>query len=134
MEVPSEQLSLADCFDSCWRLTTPSICQVAAVHLVDAHHCSDPAKFISVLLVSLSTMVRALVPCVRGAVVSNRVRAVCVRVPACVQCHLELPHVNVLSKVDLVQQFGQLAFGLDFYTDVLDLEYLLEHLKEVSIA
>ena len=38
---------------------------------------------------------------------------------------IELPQVNVLSKIDLVEQHGKLQFGLDFYTDVLDLEYLL---------
>jgi len=70
--------------------------RLTAVHLVDAHHCADPAKFIAVLLVTLSTMV-----------------------------HLELPQVNFLSKVDLVETYGQLAFGLDFYTDVLDPSRLL---------
>ncbi|XP_015772111.1 PREDICTED: GPN-loop GTPase 2-like [Acropora digitifera] len=75
--------------------------RLTAVHLVDAHHCSDPTKFISVLLTSLSTMI-----------------------------HIELPHVNVLSKIDLVEQYGKLAFNLDFYTDVLDLNYLLEHIKD----
>lgn len=75
--------------------------RLAAVHLVDAHHCSDPTKFISVLLTSLSTMI-----------------------------HIELPHVNVLSKIDLVEQYGKLAFNLDFYTEVLDLNFLLEHIKD----
>jgi len=75
--------------------------RLTSVHLVDAHHCSDPTKFISVLLTSLSTMI-----------------------------HIELPHVNVLSKIDLVEQYGKLAFNLDFYTDVLDLNYLLEHIKD----
>lgn len=75
--------------------------RLAAVHLVDAHHCSDPTKFISVLLTSLSTMI-----------------------------HIELPHVNVLSKVDLVEQYGKLAFNLDFYAEVLDLNYLLDHIKD----
>lgn len=65
--------------------------RLTAVHLVDAHHCADPAKFISVLLVTLSTMVM-----------------------------LEMPQVNLLSKVDLIESYGQLAFSLDFYTDVLD--------------
>ncbi|XP_039596175.1 GPN-loop GTPase 2 [Polypterus senegalus] len=73
--------------------------RLAAVHLVDSHYCADPAKFISVLCTSLSTML-----------------------------HVELPHVNVLSKMDLIEQYGKLAFNLDFYTDVLDLSYLLEHL------
>ncbi|RHY35245.1 hypothetical protein DYB32_000304, partial [Aphanomyces invadans] len=71
-----------------------------AVHLVDAHHCTDSAKFISVVLLSLSSMVR-----------------------------LELPHINVLSKMDLIQQYGQLTFNLEFYTDVLDLRYLLDRLE-----
>lgn len=37
---------------------------------------------------------------------------------------VELPQVNVLSKVDLVESCGRLHFGLDFYTDVLDLSFL----------
>uniref|UniRef100_A0A1A7WJL9 GPN-loop GTPase 2 n=1 Tax=Iconisemion striatum TaxID=60296 RepID=A0A1A7WJL9_9TELE len=73
--------------------------RLTAVHLVDSHYCADPAKFISVLCTSLSTML-----------------------------HVELPHVNVLSKMDLIEQYGKLAFNLDFYTDVLDLTYLLNHL------
>ncbi|XP_033877756.2 GPN-loop GTPase 2-like [Acipenser ruthenus] len=73
--------------------------RLTAVHLVDSHYCADPAKFISVLCTSLSTML-----------------------------HVELPHVNILSKMDLMEQFGKLAFNLDYYTEVLDLSYLLEHL------
>ena len=42
--------------------------------------------------------------------------------------HIELPTVNVLSKVDLVEKYGKLEFGLDFYADVLDLDYLIEAL------
>lgn len=57
--------------------------QLTAVHLVDSHYCADPAKFISVLCTSLSTML-----------------------------HVELPHVNVLSKMDLIEQYGKLGmFG-----------------------
>ena len=33
--------------------------------------------------------------------------------------------VNLLSKVDLVEAYGELAFALDFYTDVLDPSRLL---------
>lgn len=50
------------------------------MHLVDSHYCADPAKFISVLCTSLSTML-----------------------------HVELPHVNVLSKMDLIEQYGKLG-------------------------
>jgi hypothetical protein len=43
--------------------------------------------------------------------------------------HTELPHINVLSKVDLAERYSaKLDFGLDFYTEVLDLEYLLARL------
>ena len=59
------------------------------MHLVDAHLCTDPAKYISALVLSLSTML-----------------------------HLELPHINLLSKVDLIEQYGKLRFNLDFYTEV----------------
>lgn len=57
--------------------------QLTAVHLVDAHLCSDPGKYISALLLSLSTML-----------------------------HLELPHVNVLSKIDLIESYGKLGVDL----------------------
>lgn len=72
--------------------------RLTAVHLVDSHYCTDPAKFISVLCTSLSTML-----------------------------HMELPHVNVLSKMDLIEKFGKIAFNLEYYTEVLDLSYLLDH-------
>jgi len=75
--------------------------RLAAVHLVDSHYCADVYKFISVLLLSLTTML-----------------------------HLELPHVNVLSKIDLIAQYGELPFGLEAYTDVVQLDYLIEYLKE----
>jgi len=71
--------------------------RLCCVHLVDSHYCSDPGKFISALIVSLSSMLR-----------------------------IELPQVNILSKIDLAEQYGKLQFGLDFYTEVLDLEYLLD--------
>ncbi|KAM7516987.1 hypothetical protein LguiA_006570 [Lonicera macranthoides] len=75
--------------------------RLTAVHLVDAHLCSDPGKYVSALLLSLSTML-----------------------------HLELPHINVLSKIDLIESYGKLAFNLDFYTDVQDLNYLQYHLDQ----
>lgn len=42
--------------------------------------------------------------------------------------HVELPHVNLLSKMDLIEHYGKLAFNLEYYTEVLDLSYLLGHL------
>ncbi|KAJ3684717.1 hypothetical protein LUZ61_013881 [Rhynchospora tenuis] len=75
--------------------------RLTAIHLVDAHLCCDPGKYISALLLSLSTMI-----------------------------HLELPHINVLSKIDLIESYGKLAFNLEYYTDVEDLSYLQHHLDQ----
>lgn len=73
---------------------------LCTVHLIDSHYCSEPTKFISTLLLSLNTML-----------------------------HMGLPHVNVLSKADLLRRYeSRLAFNIDFYTQVLDLKYLLEAL------
>jgi hypothetical protein len=66
------------------------------VHLVDAHYCLDPSMYVSMLLVSLRAML-----------------------------HLELPHVNILSKIDLIERYGKLPLSLEFYTQVQDLNYLL---------
>lgn len=73
--------------------------RLCCVNLVDSYYASDPGKFISVLLMSLNTMLQ-----------------------------IELPHVNIFSKMDLILQYGKLPFNLDFYTDVLDLSYLCETL------
>ena len=43
---------------------------------------------------------------------------------------IELPHVNVLSKADLVEKYGKLDFNIDFYTEVMDLEYLLDRMSD----
>ncbi|XP_047953101.1 GPN-loop GTPase QQT1 isoform X1 [Salvia hispanica] len=83
------------------RLVKKLDLRLTAVHLIDAHLCSDPGKYISALLLSLSTML-----------------------------HMELPHVNVLSKIDLIESYGKLAFNLDFYTDAHDLSYLQHHLDQ----
>ncbi|KAG8808671.1 hypothetical protein FRC17_003828 [Serendipita sp. 399] len=72
--------------------------RLAAVNLCDAHYVTDAAKYISVLLLSLRTMLQ-----------------------------LELPHVNVLSKIDLLSQFD---FNLDYYTEVQDLSYLENSLPQ----
>ncbi|KAI0687704.1 hypothetical protein BC835DRAFT_1376068 [Cytidiella melzeri] len=77
--------------------------RLAAVHFCDAHYVTDASKFISVLMLSLRAML-----------------------------HLELPHVNVLSKVDLITQYGDLDFNLDFYTEVQDLSYLENALSSAT--
>uniref|UniRef100_H2ZDU9 GPN-loop GTPase 2 n=1 Tax=Ciona savignyi TaxID=51511 RepID=H2ZDU9_CIOSA len=75
--------------------------RLTAVHLVDAHYCADASKFIAVLLTSLATML-----------------------------HIGLPHVNVLSKMDIAEEYGKFPFHLEYYTEVLDLNRLLEADKD----
>ncbi len=70
--------------------------QLAAVHLVDAHLCSDPGKYVSALLLSLSTML-----------------------------HLELPHINVLSKIDLIESYGKLGMVIAFLILALSVKYMI---------
>lgn len=75
---------------------------LVTVNLIDSHYCSEPAKFVSTLLLALNMMLR-----------------------------MGLPHVNVLSKADLLKKHeDKLHFSLDYYTDVLDLKYLLEVLDD----
>ncbi|KAM0756273.1 hypothetical protein T439DRAFT_320975 [Meredithblackwellia eburnea MCA 4105] len=74
--------------------------RLAAVHLMDAHHITDASKYVALLLLSLRTMLQ-----------------------------MELPHVNVLSKVDLLRGAGDLAFNLDYYTEVQDLDQLVPLLE-----
>lgn len=44
--------------------------------------------------------------------------------------HISTPHLNVLTKVDLAEKYGRLPFNLDYYTDVLDLSYIVNSLEE----
>jgi hypothetical protein len=45
---------------------------------------------------------------------------------------MDLPHLNVLTKIDKLSTYGPLPFNLDFYTEVQDLSYLLPHLQDES--
>lgn len=56
--------------------------QLVAVHLSDAHYITDASKFISVALLALRAMMQ-----------------------------LELPHINVLSKIDLLSTYGELRMS-----------------------
>jgi GPN-loop GTPase len=53
--------------------------RTTCIHLIDVAHCLDSARFVSALFLSLTAMV-----------------------------YLEQPHINVLSKIDQISQFGRL--------------------------
>eukprot|EP00811_Abedinium_folium_P001665 NODE_11527_length_1281_cov_3.122184.p1 GENE.NODE_11527_length_1281_cov_3.122184~~NODE_11527_length_1281_cov_3.122184.p1 ORF type:complete len:321 (-),score=121.73 NODE_11527_length_1281_cov_3.122184:206-1168(-) len=82
------------------QLTKALDFRLCAVHLVDSTLCVDAFRFISATLVALSAMIQ-----------------------------LELPHVNVLSKMDmLVEHQDGLPFRMDYYAGAADLTQLLRTL------
>ncbi|KAH9814437.1 hypothetical protein DFH28DRAFT_1221858 [Melampsora americana] len=76
--------------------------RLAVVQLTDATHIVDAAKYVSIVLLNLKAML-----------------------------NLGLPHINVLSKIDLLKGLSEeFKLNLDFYTDVQDLSYLLPLLDQ----
>jgi hypothetical protein len=45
---------------------------------------------------------------------------------------MDLPHINVLTKIDKIASYDPLPFNLEFYTEVDDLSYLLPQLEAES--
>jgi GPN-loop GTPase len=78
--------------------------QLACVNLLDSFHCRNIFHYLSGVLISLSSMLR-----------------------------LELPHVNVLSKIDLVETMGRLPVDLEYYLDLTRVSYLLETEYDLEI-
>lgn len=81
------------------RLVKAFDLRLTMVQLIDSQYCTDAQKFLSAALLGTTTMIR-----------------------------LELPAINVLSKVDLIAQYGELPMQLDFFTDCQDLDRLLPFL------
>ncbi|CAJ0626354.1 3741_t:CDS:10 [Entrophospora sp. SA101] len=79
--------------------------RLVTVHLVDAHYCTDPSKYISILLLSLKTMLQ-----------------------------IELPHINVLSKIDLMESYGKLVQDLSYLLQKLDKDPFTSKFKELNKA
>jgi|TARA_A100001015_G_C15031468_1_gene733507 GTPase SAR1 family protein len=74
--------------------------RLCSVHLIDSFYCIEPATFISAVLLVASTMLR-----------------------------LSLPHVNVLTKIDLLPSYGPLPFTMNFYTELLNLKPLVRYIN-----
>lgn len=79
---------------------SPLDLRLTCVYLVDSHYCTDAGKFISALMSTLIAML-----------------------------HLEMPHVNLLSKCDLLEKYSETSFSIDYYSEVLDLSYLVDTLS-----
>ena len=69
------------------------------LHLTDSYVLTQPSTYISALLLALRSMLQ-----------------------------MDLPHLNVLTKIDNLANYPNLPFNLDFYTEVHSLSYLLPHL------
>ncbi|KAK2819990.1 hypothetical protein FQN49_007827, partial [Arthroderma sp. PD_2] len=74
---------------------------LVVIHLVDSYNLTLPSMYISALLLSLRAMLQ-----------------------------MDLPHLNVLTKIDNLSKYPPLPFNLDFYTEVHDLSHLIPHLNE----
>ena len=97
------QVELYTCstaLDTLFHFLHAASSHLTAVHLVDSYHLHSPSTFLSAVLLSLSSM-----------------------------CRLSLPHVNVLSKIDACERLGELPLPLSFYTDGLELSYLMQHVR-----
>ncbi|QBM86048.1 hypothetical protein METSCH_A06810 [Metschnikowia aff. pulcherrima] len=83
------------------RLEKSADARLCVVSLVDSLYLTSPSLYVSVLLLSLRSMLQ-----------------------------LDMPHVNVLSKIDKINSYGKLAMRLDYYTEAQDLDFLEEFIKE----
>ncbi|GKZ24100.1 hypothetical protein AbraIFM66951_008913 [Aspergillus brasiliensis] len=77
--------------------------RLIVIHLIDSYNLTLPSMYISALLLSLRAMLQ-----------------------------MDLPHLNVLTKIDNLSNYAPLPFNLDYYTEVQDLSYLLPHLEAES--
>jgi hypothetical protein len=77
-----------------------NLSQLVVVHLTDSIILSRPSLYVSSLLLALRSMLQ-----------------------------MDLPHLNVLTKIDNLRNYPNLPFNLDYYTEVQDLHYLLPHLN-----
>jgi len=87
------------------RLQKKSDFRFVCVHLSDSFCLTQPSLYISNVLLSLRAMIQ-----------------------------MDMPHVNILSKIDKVHAYDELPFNLEYYTDVDDLTYLTPFLEAESPA
>jgi hypothetical protein len=100
-------------------------CRLCSVHLVDSFYCWYIPKVLSIPhvvdnhLLNISSQPTTFLSAVLTVAAS--------------MLRLGLPHINVLSKVDLLPNYGPLPFNLDFYTEMTDLTPLTRYDNQVII-
>ncbi|KAI4108793.1 MAG: hypothetical protein L6R37_000791 [Teloschistes peruensis] len=87
--------------ESQWEWLEGGLKGLGALHLTDSYCLTLPSLYISTLLLSLRSMLQ-----------------------------LDLPHLNVLTKIDNLSSYGPLPFDLEFYTEAQDLSDILPHLLD----
>lgn len=83
------------------RLSKKLDLRVCCVNLIDSIYLTSPSSYISVLLTCLRSMLL-----------------------------LNMPHVNVISKIDLLSNYDALPFDLKYYTEVENLPALFPYLQQ----
>ncbi|KAK0746562.1 hypothetical protein B0T18DRAFT_411906 [Schizothecium vesticola] len=79
--------------------------RLVAVHLSDSFCLTQPSLYISNILLALRAMLQ-----------------------------MDLPHINIITKIDKVADYDPLPFNLDYYTEVQDLNHLLPTLENETPA
>ncbi|PHH68994.1 hypothetical protein CDD82_134 [Ophiocordyceps australis] len=79
--------------------------RLVCIHLSDSICLTQPSLYMSNVLLSLRAMIQ-----------------------------MDMPHVNVLSKIDKIASYDALPFNLDYYTDVDHLSHLTPFLEAESPA
>ncbi|PHH64606.1 hypothetical protein CDD81_4217 [Ophiocordyceps australis] len=77
--------------------------RLVCIHLSDSVCLTQPSLYISNVLLSLRAMIQ-----------------------------MDMPHINVLSKIDKIASYNELPFNLEYYTDVDDLTHLTPFLEAES--
>lgn len=71
------------------------------VNLIDCYYITSPSQYVSILLLALRSMLM-----------------------------MDLPQINVFSKIDLLKSYGELPFKLNYYTEVQELDFLKPYLEK----
>lgn len=79
--------------------------RLVAVHLSDSFCLTQPSLYIANILLALRAMLQ-----------------------------MDLPHINIMTKIDKIASYDKLPFSLDYYTDVDDLSHLVPALEHESPA
>lgn len=87
------------------NIVANNLSQLVVVHLSDSLCLTQPSLYVANLLLALRAMLQ-----------------------------MDLPHVNVLTKIDKVASYDALPFNLDFYTEVQDISYLMPYLEQESAS